>query len=498
MSADESGQRFGVFHLGAMQLALPIESLKEVTPMGVLSALPSEAGCVIGGISLRGLMVPVVDLRLIIQSRGELPPSADVVVMEHEGRLLGLAADGVVGVYTLADEAVSAVRPMDPLSSVLQAGFQRPDDNSLVSVLSPAAIASIPQVPLVTAPSKVLAESALAVGDGKKVSGLIGDPRHLMLMRCGGIPLAIASQAVHTTLIQPEVRGSHLSAGQFKGMMRFGDQDIPALELSVLCGFAPMEAGVKPQAFLMQFPAGLVAFLVDEIVNVVVADGHQIAPVPLFANLQARMFCGTLPTEAIAEDAGEMAQGGAGFHLILDDAHMHSDTHLAEVAAMAQQAGRAETTLSTAARTAKAQGFRESGQMVSYSVGVDVASPIGQISEILPWDAASAVQGMNGSSLLMSRGRPIPVYCLSGLLGNAQGARAAERSGQVLVVEAQGQLIGFKVPHLVTIGDGKTAPREASDLLPDVVLMGMADGERVLRLVDLRAVIAGLQAPSAP
>lgn len=498
MSADESGQRFGVFTLGSMQLALPIASLKEVTPMGALSPLPSEAGCVIGAISLRGLMVPVVDLRIILHREGHLPRSADVVVMEHEGRLLGLAADGVVGVYVLSPEAVNPVGPLDALSSVMQAGFQRPDDASLVSVLSPAAIAGIPQVPLVIAPKNVLSNQTLSAGQGRQASGLIEDPRHLMLMRCGGIPLAIASQAVHTTLIQPEVRGSHMSAGQFKGMMRFGELDIPALELSALCGFAPMDAGVKPQAFLMQFPAGLVAFLVDEIVNVVVADGHQIASVPLFANLQAHMFCGTLPTGAIAEDAGDVAQGGAGFHLILDDAHMHRDAHLAEVAAMAQQAGRAEAGLSTAARTAKAQGFRESGQMVSYSVGVDVASPIGQISEILPWDAATAVLGMNGSSLLMSRGRPIPVYCLSGLLGNAQGARAAERSGQVLVVEAQGQLIGFKVPHLVTIGDGKTAPREASDLLPDVVLMDMADGERVLRLVDLRAVIASLQPPHAP
>jgi len=89
MSTDTAGQRFGVFSLGQMQLALPIAALKEVTPMGALSALPSEAACVIGAISLRGLMVPVVDLRLIIHSKGELPPNADVVVMEHEGRLLG-------------------------------------------------------------------------------------------------------------------------------------------------------------------------------------------------------------------------------------------------------------------------------------------------------------------------------------------------------------------------------------------------------------------------
>jgi purine-binding chemotaxis protein CheW len=496
MTTGIAGQRFGVFRLGAMQLALPVESLKEVTPMGTLSALPCEADCVIGAISLRGLMVPVVDLRHIIHNTGDLQPNADVVVMEHEGRLLGLAADGVVGVYVLPADAVNDVGPMDPLSSVLQAGFERPDDASLVSVLSPSAIAGLPQVPFVTAPQAVLQAHAVQAGESQRATGVMGDPRHLMLVRCGGIPLAIASQAVHTTLIQPEVRGSHMAAGNFRGMMRFGEQDIPALELAGLCGFAPMDPMSKPQAFLLQFPAGLVAFLVDEIVNVVVADGHQIAPVPLFANLAPNMFCGTLPGEAIAGEPGDPNLAGAGFHLILNDVHMLADAHLQEVAAMARQAGRNEDSHSVAGRTARAQGFRESGQMVSYNVGVDVASPIRQIAEILPWHSGSSVPGVQGTSLLMSRGRPIPVVCLSTLLGNAQGARAAATQGHVLVVEVDGQLVGYKVPHLVTIGDGKTAPREATDLLPDVVLMANPDGERVLRLVDLVHLAAGLKTAS--
>ncbi len=493
MSTDVSGQRFGVFTLGQMQLALPVESLKEVTPMGALSALPSEAPCVIGAICLRGLMVPVMDLRLIIHNKGDLPPNAEVVVMEHEGRLLGLAADGVVGVYVLPEGAVSTVGPVDAMSSVLQAGFQRPDDGSLVSVLSPSAIAGIPKVPFVTAPQNVLSSNALAVGAGKNIAGTISDPRHLMLMRCSGMPIAIASRAVFTTLIRTEVRGSHLATGHFKGMLRFGEQEIPALELAGLCGFPPRAEGSEPQAFLMQYPQGVVAFLVDEVVNVVVADGQQIAPVPLFASLQPGMFSGTLPREAIAEDAVTTDRDTAGFHLILNEAHMLADTHLQQVSTMTQQAGQAEVALSTAARTAKAQGFREFGQMVSYHVGVDVASPIQHIAEILTWDASQAVPGMQGSSLLMSRGRPIPVYCLSQLLGNARGAAAAQTRGNVLVVECDGQLLGFRVPHLVTIGEGKTAPRDSSDLLPDVVLMGNGGDEKVLRLVDLQAMARSLR-----
>lgn len=488
MSEALAGQRYGVFTLGRMQLALPVESLKEVTPMGELSALPSEAACIIGAISLRGLMVPVLDLRRIIHHEGGLPPNADVIIMEHEGRLLGLAADGAVGVYALAESDVHPIGPREPLASVLMAGFERPDDASLVSVLSPVAIAHIPHVPLVRAPQDAQVSSDIGSRAGKSALGQLADPRHLMLMRCSGIPVAMASQAVFTTLIQPQVQGAHMASGNFKGMMRFGEQDIPALDLAALCGFAPRDASQPPQAFLMQFAQGLVAFLVDEVVNVVVADGHQIAPVPLFANLKPGRFAGALPAEAIAEDAVRSGPAMAGFHLILDDAHMLADPHLQDVAAMARQSTRQEEGLSTVARTAKSKGFREFGQMVSYHVGVDVASPIQQIAEILTWDAQAAIPGMNGSSLLMSRGRPIPVYCLSALLGNARGAAAAQASGNVLVVEVSDQLVGFRVPHLVSIGEGKTAPREASDLLPDVVLLGHGDDEKVLRLVDLQAL----------
>jgi len=493
MSEALAGQRYGVFYLGRMQLALPVESLKEVTPMGELSALPSEAACIIGAISLRGLMVPVLDLRRIIHHEGSLPPNADVIIMEHEGRLLGLAADGAVGVYALAESDVHPIGPREPLASVLMAGFERPDDASLVSVLSPVAIANIPHVPLVRAPQDAQVSRGIGGSVEKRALGQLADPRHLMLMRCSGIPVAMASQAVFTTLIQPQVQGSHMASGNFKGMMRFGEQDIPALDLAALCGFAPRDASLPPQAFLMQFDQGLVAFLVDEVVNVVVADGHQIAPVPLFANLKPGMFAGALPAEAIAEDAVRSVPATAGFHLILNDVHMLADAHLQEVAAMARQSGRQEEGLSTVARTAKAKGFREFGQMVSYHVGVDVASPIQQIAEILTWDAQAAIPGMQGSSLLMSRGRPIPVYCLSELLGNARGAAAAEFRGNVLVVEVSDQLVGFRVPHLVSIGEGKTAPREASDLLPDVVLMGQGDDEKVLRLVDLQALARTLQ-----
>lgn len=494
MSDAPATLRFGVFWLGRMQLALPISALKEVIPMGQRSALPSEAACMLGAIDLRGLMVPVMDLRCVLQPG--LPPAsaASVVVLTHGGRLLGLAADGIVGVYEVLASQVHAVGPGQPLASVLQAGFSRPDDQSLVSVLSPEAIVDRPHLPMLSPPDNPVASAQ--VGGS---TGYLEDARHLMLMRCSGMPLAMASAAVHTTVIQPELGEAQLASGYFRGMMRFDDTDIPAVSLSLLCGFVVPPDAASPQAFLVRYPTGLVAFLVDQIVDVVMADGQRIAPVPHYANLQAGCFSGTLPDDAVANRSSTRHAGAAAFHLVLDDVALLADPRLQALADMSQQpqatyAQAVNATTAPAGAATTAQVFSVPRQMLAFHAGVDMASPIAQISEILPWQPAAAVPTADGASLIMSRGRPIPVYCLATLLHQHEPAQAAHHTANVLVVDDNGHRIGFRVPRLVTIAEGKTkVAAGANSHLPDMVHMPIGTDERILRWLDLVALAQSLR-----
>ena len=498
MSDAPATLRFGVFWLGRMQLALPISALKEVIPMGQLSALPSEAACMLGAIDLRGLMVPVMDLRCVLQPGPPPASAASVVILTHGGRLLGLAADGIVGVYEVLASQVHPVQPVQQTgpaqASVLQAGFSRPDDQSLVSVLSPEAIVDRPHLPLLTPPDNTPAASAVANPQHGGSTGYLEDARHLMLMRCSGMPLAMASAAVHTTVIQPELGTAHIASGYFRGMMRFDDTDIPAVSLSLLCGFAvPPDAG-SPQAFLVRYPTGLVAFLVDQIVDVVMADGQRIAPVPRYANLQAGCFSGTLPEDAVA-NRSSTTHTGAAFHLVLDDAVLLADPRLQALADMSQQA---QASSQAADDAASAQVFSQPRQMLAFHAGVDMASPITQISEILPWQPDAAVPTADGASLIMSRGRPIPVYCLATLLHQPPASPAACHSANVLVVDDDGHRIGFRVPRLVTIAEGRTKTAAgAHSHLPDMVHLPIGADERLLRWLDLVALAQTLR-PTAP
>lgn len=487
----------GVFHLAGMQLALHQHHLKEVVQTGDLSALPTECPSIMGALSLRGVMVPVMDLRRLLQPGTQPAPAPYVVVIEWEQRLLGLVADGVVGVYALATERLHRLGPAPEGHSVLEAGFERPDDGSQVSLLNVQSLIRQPHLPMTwptrQGPVGVSLAALPKATDGHPAPAAaaataLESAQPLMLFRCQGIPMAVGTEAVHTTVVNPELLDQRHASGAFVGMMRFNGQDVPAVQLGLLCGLSPQpghQARPDQQAFLVPTPGGLVACLVDSITDVAAADSRQCVPLPHYSLTSSPLFAGTLPVEALLSSQRLRDQTPIGFFMLLDAQALQTDVRLLELTRLNPSGGQQQ-----GARGPQAGQPRDSGPLLIYHLGIDVASPLPQIAEILPWEAGSAVHGMGQGSLLMSRGRAIPVLPLAPLLGLPADPGDA---GQVLLLQDEGQWLGFKVPALVNIEHGRLPSTQRDDR----VMVGAAADERVLRLVDLHKLARSLRAPQA-
>jgi len=484
----------GVFHLAGMQLALYQHHLKEVVQTGALSPLPTECRSILGALSLRGVMVPVMDLRRVLQPGTQPLPAPYVVVIEWEQRLLGLAADGVVGVYALPPDQLRRLAPEAANESVLDGGFERPDDGSQVSLLNVQSLIHQPHLPMTwpvsTGPTDLPAppEAGLPHAPAGPAAALVENTQPLMLFRCQGIPMAVGTEAVHTTVVNPELLDVRNASAAFLGMMRFNGQDVPAVHLGQLCGLSPQpghQASTDQQAFLVPTTGGLVACLVDSITDVAAADSRQCVPLPPFSLAGSHLFAGTLPVEALVSSQRQHDQTPIGFFMLLDAQALQNDARLLDLTRLSQSGGQHQRGAGP-----QAAQSRDSGPLLIYRLGIDVASPLAQIAEILPWEAGSAVHGMGQGSLLMSRGRAIPVLELAPLLGLPTDLAEA---AQVLVLEDAGQWLGFKVPALVNIEHGRLPAGQREDR----VMVGVAADERVLRLVDLLKLARGLRAPQA-
>jgi len=484
----------GVFHLAGMQLALYQHHLKEVVQTGALSALPTECPSILGAFSLRGVMVPVMDLRLVLQPGAQPLPAPYVVVMEWEQRLLGLATDGVVGVYALPPDQLRRLAPAPASDSVLEGGFERPDDGSQVSLLNVQSLIRQPHLPMTWPASEpptdlsTTSDAGLAERPPGGPAATLENAQPLMLFRCQGIPMAVGTEAVHTTVVNPELLDVRNASGAFLGMMRFNGQDVPAVNLGQLCGLSPQpgqQTSADQQAFLVPTAGGLVACLVDSITDVAAADSRQCVPLPPYSLAGSHLFAGSLPVEALVSSQREHDQTPIGFFMLLDAQSLQTDARLLDLTRLSQSGGQHQRGAGP-----QAAQHRDSGPLLIYHLGIDVASPLPQIAEILPWEAKAAVHGLGQGSLLMSRGRAIPVLELAPLLGLPTDPTEA---AQVLVLHDEGQWLGFKVPALVNIEHGRLPAGEREDR----VMVGIAADERVLRRVDLLKLARGLRGPQA-
>ena len=86
---------------------LPIEAVQEVVRVGTITRVPSAPEPFLGITSLRGKILPVLDLRRRLGLPSAEPgPRRRILVVELEGRLLGLLVDAVQQVLVIPSSKI--------------------------------------------------------------------------------------------------------------------------------------------------------------------------------------------------------------------------------------------------------------------------------------------------------------------------------------------------------------------------------------------------------
>ncbi|MFO7172355.1 MAG: chemotaxis protein CheW [Bacillota bacterium] len=114
-----------VFRVGEGFYAVPIGQVREVVAWTRPTPLPGSPPHVEGVLSLRGEVIPVVDLgRRFGRARSVPDAQSRILVVEIAGQVAGMVVDTVTEVLTLADGAVQPVAP----------AFRNSDDPLVVGV----------------------------------------------------------------------------------------------------------------------------------------------------------------------------------------------------------------------------------------------------------------------------------------------------------------------------------------------------------------------------
>jgi purine-binding chemotaxis protein CheW len=116
--------RLVCFELRSQELALPIDDVRETLPVPPITRLFLVPPCLAGVFSLRGDIVPVVDLGILLG----LPATAvgddsRIVVVDHAAGVVGIVVDRLRDLRTIEEALDAAPANLAPEVAMLLAGI---------------------------------------------------------------------------------------------------------------------------------------------------------------------------------------------------------------------------------------------------------------------------------------------------------------------------------------------------------------------------------------
>ena len=119
--ADAGGQEFLVFTLGAEEYGIDILRVQEIRSYEQPTRIANSPAFIKGVVNLRGVIVPIVDLRMKLGCESaEYNSFTVVIVLNVKGRVIGAVVDSVSDVCELGGDAI---KPAPAMNSMVDMSF---------------------------------------------------------------------------------------------------------------------------------------------------------------------------------------------------------------------------------------------------------------------------------------------------------------------------------------------------------------------------------------
>ena len=123
------------FTLGNEEYGIDIQMVQEIRGYDAVTRIANAAEFIKGVINLRGIIVPVIDMRIKFNLG---TPTYDeltvVIILNVRGRVMGMVVDSVSDVITLSPEQIKPAPEMGALNTDYLIGLGTWDDRMLILV----------------------------------------------------------------------------------------------------------------------------------------------------------------------------------------------------------------------------------------------------------------------------------------------------------------------------------------------------------------------------
>ncbi|MCT6588428.1 MULTISPECIES: chemotaxis protein CheW [Pantoea] len=118
---NKMGHEYLIFTLGNEEYGIEILKVQEIRGYDRVTRIPNAPEFITGVTNLRGVIVPIVDLRVKFQlGAADINQDTVIIVLNLHERIVGIVVDGVSDVLALNDEQI---RPAPDFSATLSTKY---------------------------------------------------------------------------------------------------------------------------------------------------------------------------------------------------------------------------------------------------------------------------------------------------------------------------------------------------------------------------------------
>lgn len=285
---------YGSFSLGESEFALSASSIQEVVnePDGY-SAIPLAPKFLLGIFNLRGIIVPVVDLRKIFdvpvgESDGNEPRK--IAIVEHGNLCLGLVFDATAEVFS--DEDVEACwfesRGNSARDQVVKGVFKLDEGRRIVQILDAQAMLNLEKIPRTGNPDMAV-----------KARNKRGLRKQCISFTVGDSQCALDISSIREIVDIKKIESTVLASDICLGLIDIRGSTVPIVNFSAVLGYDERAIDVvihadSSRVVVMKVGEDLIGLLVDSIENIITYFDEDLIPFPVIGECKSKLFLGCI------------------------------------------------------------------------------------------------------------------------------------------------------------------------------------------------------------
>ena len=295
-AVDTESAIFALVALGNLRMGVSTEHVVQAIPWpDTLAPLPRGNKALLGVFSHRGQVVPLVQLQKWIDPAADISSETqEVLILRAEGKVLGLAVDGVRGLVHAALADVHQVHHDGTPDEFFRSVVREEDKTSLLSLLD------VPRLMLQVqtwAESMLLDTAGAMVGPLCGVGGSTATPDATTSFAVVGTDqtlLGFDAAHVGEILPMPKVHTALASDSLFLGMARWRGRDVPVMDIKQAIGMSTLNAASAPWLLVLSAQGRCIGVPVDTVELVRAIPAANIQPVATIAPAFSNLYLGTV------------------------------------------------------------------------------------------------------------------------------------------------------------------------------------------------------------